>query len=101
MVVVGWLYCELEIVADPILGGGNFAVDPQSMSCWSVGTLSGCATIPLLVVELFGSSVLLEELVQILESGWWIYGAMDVMLISVKATYRVVDCDLVIDRRQL
>lgn len=28
MVVVGWLYCELEIVADPILGGGNFAVDP-------------------------------------------------------------------------
>jgi hypothetical protein len=55
----------------------------------------------LALVELFGSGVLLEQLIQLLEVLGWISDAMAVKHASPKATDGIVNGYLVIDRRQL
>jgi hypothetical protein len=53
------------------------------------------------LVELFGSSIFLEQLIQLLEVPGWVPNAVAVEDAGSKATDGVVDGDLVIDRRQL
>jgi hypothetical protein len=53
------------------------------------------------LVELFGSSIFLEQLIQLLEVPWWVPDAVAVEDAGPKATDDVVDGDLVVDRRQL
>jgi hypothetical protein len=53
------------------------------------------------LVELFGSGVFFEQLIQLLEVPGWIPDAVAVKDAGPKATDGVVDGDLVIDRRQL
>jgi hypothetical protein len=55
----------------------------------------------LALVELFGSGVLLEQLIQLLEVLGWISDAVAVKDASPKATDGIVNGNLVIDRRQL
>jgi hypothetical protein len=52
-------------------------------------------------VELFGSSIFLEQLIQLLEVSGWVSDAVVVEDAGPKATDGVVDGDLVVDRRQL
>ena len=53
------------------------------------------------LVELFGSGIFFEQLIQLLEVLGWISDAVAVKDASPKATDGVVNGDLVIDRRQL
>jgi hypothetical protein len=53
------------------------------------------------LVELFGSSIFLEQLIQLLEVSGWVSDAVVVEDAGPKATDGVVDGDLVVDRRQL
>jgi hypothetical protein len=55
----------------------------------------------LALVELFGSGILLEQLIQLLEVLGWISDAVAVKDASPKATDGIVNGYLVIDRRQL
>jgi hypothetical protein len=53
------------------------------------------------LVELFGSGVFLKQLIQLLEVPGRIPDAVAIKDAGPKATYGVVDGDLVIDQRQL
>jgi hypothetical protein len=53
------------------------------------------------LVELFGSSIFLKQLIKLLEVPGWVPDAVAVEDSGPKATDGVVDGDLVIDRRQL
>jgi hypothetical protein len=55
----------------------------------------------LALVELFGSGIFFEQLIQLLEVLGWISNAVAVKDASPKATDGVVNGDLVINRRQL
>ena len=49
-------------------------------------------------MELFGSGVLLKQLIELLEVFGWVPDAVTVQDTSPKATNGVMDCDLVVDR---
>jgi hypothetical protein len=52
-------------------------------------------------VELFGSSIFFEQLIELLEVLGWVPDAVTVKDASPKSTDGVVNGNLVIDRRQL
>jgi hypothetical protein len=55
----------------------------------------------LALVELFGSGILFKQLIELLEVLGWVPDAVTVKDASPKATYGVVNGNLVVDRRQL
>jgi hypothetical protein len=55
----------------------------------------------LALMELFGSGVLLEQLIELLEIFGWVPDAVTIYDASPKATDGVVYGNLVVDRRQL
>jgi hypothetical protein len=52
-------------------------------------------------VEVFGSSIFFKQLIELLEVLGWVPDAVTIKDASSKATDGVVNCNLVVNRRQL
>jgi hypothetical protein len=55
----------------------------------------------LALVELFGSGIFFKQLIELLEVLGWVSDAVTVKDARPKATYGIVNGNLVVDRRQL